>query len=207
MHFIRQILCTPIEIKEGARLAYEKITFVNDGPPAINATALNQIQTQYDEAKSDLNAHLAENAIDAHEAIPAASVYHNVDVVMSDSTDVFIPFNSEYFDTDNIHDTETNNTRLTCQTPGKYLIIGQVAWPPNSDGTRTLGIRLNGDTILSQVIEAPPQTAPMQQVVSTIWEMNTGDYVELRVHQTSGSSLTLSFVGGHSPRFMMVKVG
>jgi hypothetical protein len=43
-------------------MPYTKITFVNDSPPAINATALNQMQTQYDEAKIDIDAHLADNS-------------------------------------------------------------------------------------------------------------------------------------------------
>lgn len=43
-------------------MPYTKITFVNDNPPAINATALNKMQTQYDEAKIDIDAHLADNS-------------------------------------------------------------------------------------------------------------------------------------------------
>jgi hypothetical protein len=38
---------------------YEKITFINQGPPGISADRLNHIQTQYDEAAADLAAHVA----------------------------------------------------------------------------------------------------------------------------------------------------
>lgn len=41
-------------------MAYEKTTWVNDGPPALSATNLNKLETQYDEAKADLNAYLAD---------------------------------------------------------------------------------------------------------------------------------------------------
>ncbi len=34
-------------------MPYEKIPFVNQGPPGISAERLNHIQTQYDEAKAD----------------------------------------------------------------------------------------------------------------------------------------------------------
>jgi len=45
-------------------MAYEKINFINDSPPAINATALNHMQTQYDEAHNELIEHLADTAQD-----------------------------------------------------------------------------------------------------------------------------------------------
>lgn len=43
-------------------MAYEKTIWVNDGPPALSATNLNKLETQYDEAKADLAAHQAEKA-------------------------------------------------------------------------------------------------------------------------------------------------
>lgn len=38
-------------------MAYSKINFKNDNPPAINAENLNHMQTQYDEAKAELDTH------------------------------------------------------------------------------------------------------------------------------------------------------
>lgn len=41
-------------------MAYEKIPFNNQAAPGISADRLNHMQTQYDEAKTDLDAHLAD---------------------------------------------------------------------------------------------------------------------------------------------------
>lgn len=43
-------------------MAYTKTVWKDGGPPALSATNLNKLETQYDEAKADLDAHLADIA-------------------------------------------------------------------------------------------------------------------------------------------------
>lgn len=137
---------------------------------------------------------------------PACRVYTAINQSVPDNGDIHIAFELEYFDNDNIHDVAVNNTRLTCRTPGKYLIIGQVVWEPKTSGDRLIGIRLNGSTFIGQVYGPPSPNGQCQQVVSTIFDLNAGDYVELRVRANNvGSPI---YIGGDPrPSFMMVKVG
>ena len=52
-----------------------------------------------------------------------AHVFNSVDIVCPSESWHILSFDSERYDTDSIHDTVTNNSRLTCKTPGKYLIV------------------------------------------------------------------------------------
>lgn len=82
---------------------------------------------------------------------PAARVGASANQSISNNTTTAITFNIEQFDNDAIHDNVTNNTRLTCKTPGRYLIGGSVRWASSAPGQRTLAIRLNGTTRLVNV--------------------------------------------------------
>src|SRR6266498_153432 len=84
---------------------------------------------------------------DAHR-MPCARVYHNVAQTTTTAIALALAFNSERFDTDTIHDTLTNNTRLTCKTAGVYEIGGGVEFAANATGVRSLQIRLNGTTAI-----------------------------------------------------------
>lgn len=120
-----------------------------------------------------------------------------------------ITFDSERWDTDNIHDTVTNNSRLTCNTPGLYYIFGHIAFVSSPDErARGLHIQLNGNS--SQVIarqkykNASGQYCDMS--VSTVWELSSGDYVELQAQQQSGATLNISKVNYNSIEFGMQKI-
>jgi hypothetical protein len=69
-------------------------------------------------------------------------------------------------------------------------------------------IRLNGASLLSLVQGGPAPTNPTIQVVTTHYDLNVGDYVELGVQQDSGVSLSVQVdVGSQSsPEFGMVKL-
>ena len=79
-----------------------------------------------------------------------ARVYHNAAQAIATSSGTALAFNNERYDTDLIHDPATNNSRLTCQTAGKYLIIANIQWAANATGFRQLGIMLNGTTTIAQ---------------------------------------------------------
>lgn len=146
-----------------------------------------------------LATHLAENALDAHAVMPAAKVYHDTSQSIADSTAVALAFNSERFDTNVMHDTATNNSRLTAKTSGKYLIMGQLEWSSNTGSTHQLLIKLNNVTFIAY-IESTPVYYRME--VSTLYELAINDYVELIVLQVSGGSKSIN-----NPGFSMVKVG
>lgn len=138
---------------------------------------------------------------------PSARVYHSVSQSIANSSYVALAFNSETFDTDTIHDTVTNNSRLTAKTPGKYFICGNIRFAGNSVGFRGVTIKLNGVDIIAD-IESPNNGVDfLSLIISSVYNLSVNDYVELLAYQNSGGALNVEAFGKYSPHFMMVRVG
>lgn len=157
----------------------------------------------------DLTAHLADKVHIGNN--PACKVYHNVNQSVASGTETTLAFNSEFFDTDNMHDVAVNNSRLVCNTPGKYLIFGFVIYGNESQtGHRTLTIMKSGTSNLVQTSVNAVSTGGWNTHISiaTVAALNTGDYIELCTYQNSGVTLTIPyFTTIESPSFGMVRVG
>lgn len=148
------------------------------------------------------------NAIKEIAKYPSCRVYNNSNISIPNAVYTVLPFNNEHFDTDNIHDNTTNNTRLTCKTAGVYLIIGSVSFGVNSTGVRTSRITLNNTDFLATVTNNATTIAiATRQSISAIYKLNVNDYVELFVYQDSGNSLDIVNESKTSPILGMVKVG
>lgn len=139
--------------------------------------------------------------------VPACRVYHDVAQSITNASHVTLAFNSERFDTDTIHDTVTNNERLTCKTAGKYLIVVNVLFDANATGTRELALILNGATNIGRQTAPASATQPTGVTVATVYDLAVNDYVTVMVYQSSGGALNVDSYGNQSPEFMMVKVG
>lgn len=137
---------------------------------------------------------------------PRAKVFHNANQLIADITVTALAFNSETYDTDVIHDTVTNNGRLTCKTAGVYVITAVAEFAPNATGTRWLGIRLNGTTVIRWSIGPAGGADGAAPLVSVQYALAVNDYVEAVVWQSSGGALNVTAVGNRSPFFEMVRV-
>jgi hypothetical protein len=130
---------------------------------------------------------LEQGVYDAHR-MPTARVYASANVSIANNTVTPVPFDSERYDTDTIHDNVTNNTRLTCKTVGVYLIGGVVWFAANATGYRDVQIAVNGTTIVGRsVVPVSNGTDPTVVTLSGVpWQLAVNDYVELRVAQNAG---------------------
>ncbi|MFQ6001193.1 MAG: hypothetical protein ACE5LG_05950 [Anaerolineae bacterium] len=139
---------------------------------------------------------------------PCAHVYRSTDQSIPHATWTEISWDNERFDTDDIWASSPNPTRLTCKTAGKYLIITHGAFYANGTGDRYVQVRVNGTTLI--VTNSGPGSAsggrPWGWNLSTLYDLNVNDYVEVRVWQGSGAALSIRSSGDWSPEFMMVKV-
>jgi hypothetical protein len=156
---------------------------------------------------SAANMNLIDLGILAAHFQPAARVFHNAAQSTTTAVAFVLAFNSERFDTDTIHDTSTNNSRLTCKTAGKYQITANVDWVGNATGYRQIYLRLNGATIIASAID--PQLGAginTHQSVTTLYDLAVNDYVEAVVIQTSGGSLNVNSTANYSPEFMMARI-
>src|SRR5919108_3473294 len=74
-----------------------------------------------------------EEGISAAHLQPSVRVFHNATQSITTATETALAFNSERWDTafgsaSTQHDTATNNSRLTAQYAGKYLVVGHVGF-------------------------------------------------------------------------------
>jgi hypothetical protein len=108
---------------------------------------------------------------------------------ISNTTFTAIDFDTDRWDEFDMHDTSTNNSRITCIVDGRYIMGGAVQWDANATGYRWLSVRLNGSShvVADRVINLSAQT--FEQSVSTYFDLSKDDYIELVVWQNSGGNL------------------
>lgn len=154
-----------------------------------------------------------QGVFDAHYQ-PAVRVFHNAAQALTTATFTALAFNSEHIDqsgnaADTMHDTVTNNSRLTCRYAGVYQISGTVEFAANATGIRILRIRHStGPTYISSMaITNAGGADPTAITVSTLYPLAVNDYVELVAYQASGGNLNVTFNGNYTPYFMMARVG
>jgi hypothetical protein len=99
---------------------------------------------------------------------------------------------ASYLSGTGMHDPATNNTRITIQTAGTYLLTGQIGWAGNATGRRGSRWDVNGVVLAGgQSIWAQGSAnglaypAPVMLV-----PLNVGDFVELKGFQESGAALS-----------------
>jgi len=97
----------------------------------------------------------------------------------------------------------SSGTRLTLNTPGKWLIISSVVWVANATGPRQLDLRKNaggsptgGSRLVIDIRQATSSGAVSNTCAVMQSGFVAGDYIEAFASQTSGGNLnTLSTAG------------
>jgi hypothetical protein len=148
---------------------------------------------------------------DAHYP-PAVCVTHNASQSITTSTNTILAFNTERYDqasnvADTMHDTVTNNSRLTCRYAGVYHITGMIEWATNTTGERIVELFLNNTTVIARNRLAAGSVGSIVQSASRDYSLAVNDFVEVRVFQSSGGALNVTVGANYSPEFMMVRVG
>jgi hypothetical protein len=133
-------------------------------------------------------------------------VYNSTAQAIPNATVTAVTFNSERSDTNNLHSTSSNTSRLTAGTPGWYSISGAVQFPANGTGLRQVYLRVNGSTLIAISKPGIGTASGNSLTINRQYLLAAGDYVELLVQQTSGGSLNVS-ADRASPEFTMVKIG
>lgn len=135
-----------------------------------------------------------------------ARVYNDAATTLTTGVVTILTFNQERFDTDSIHDTSSNSSRLTCKTAGVYAIYGSASFAANATGMRQLFIRLNGTTNIAPA-QSPAATFGRTHIwITTVYNLAVNGYVELTAFQDSGGNLTVDYIGNTSPEFGMVRI-
>src|SRR5262245_53472431 len=109
---------------------------------------------------------------------------------LTNNTFEALTFNTESFDSHGMHDTATNNSRITPNKAGLYWVKGQVSFASNATGHRDARIMKNGTTELhSQFLGAVNGVNTKVQTSGLVDFNGSSDYVELEARQNSGGAL------------------
>lgn len=107
----------------------------------------------------------------------------------------YIPFDTEDYDTDLIHDNVTNNTRLTVPAGvSKVRLTAGIRWDASTTGQRFAKIQKNGASYYGHPTMDIPAAAVGDTYInltSSVVDVIAGDYFEVLVQQTSGANLTI----------------
>lgn len=138
--------------------------------------------------------------------VPRCRLTHNAAQTATTAVSLVLAFNTEIFDAaapNAMHDVVTNNSRITIPTGGSgwYSLAGNVAFAANATGVRRVDMRLNGATAIASMIVPATAAGETRVLVSTMYRMNVGDYVELLAQQTSGGNLNVLSTSDISPSF------
>ena len=124
---------------------------------------------------------------------PRAKASRSSALATANSSWLTVPWTVEDWDTDNMVDVGAAPSRVTCKTAGRYDVRASVSWYPNSSGVRIVAIARNGQSVVNPDSRVPPASGgwgTSHQLADEI-TLNVGDYLEIRVFQTSGGNLNL----------------
>ena len=135
------------------------------------------------------------DAGDAGAAGVRAKVKHATNQAITTATSTVLAWDTEDYDTDAIHDTSTNNDRLTVPAGegGTYLIMLGVEWAGNATGYRQLKIIQDASDFLKARIDVEADSSnQMGMVLPLVLSLSAGSYLRAQVKQTSGGNLNVN---------------
>jgi hypothetical protein len=137
----------------------------------------------------------------------SARVFNSTDVTAPSGQWMSLAFNSERWDTANLHES-ANPGRLKAPVAGKYYVFANITWEsPIGSGLWGLRLQLNGKTVIAE--QSLPNTAAPFRIsmsVGTLYALAPGDYVEAQVFQNSGNPLMIRYIEATSPEFGMARI-
>lgn len=138
-----------------------------------------------------------------------AKVRNSAAQTITTSTETAISFDTELYDTDSIHSTVSNTSRLTIPSSGKWSGGGCIKFADNGTGIRQIYIVKNGDAANTLAKHRTDPTTGDESEMCVPFEdsFSTNDYVELWVYQTSGGDLDSMAQSPYAPSLWIHKVG
>jgi len=122
---------------------------------------------------------------------PFAEVRHNANQSITNNVDTALNFATELWDTDGMHDTVTNNTRITSNTSGIYLVCAFGAFAGNATGKRDIFLKRSDGVVYGRDGMMPNSTANAYLSTFAFVPLPAGFYVEGCVYQNSGGALNI----------------
>ncbi|MGV9815471.1 hypothetical protein ACWDTQ_26615 [Streptomyces cellulosae] len=128
---------------------------------------------------------------------PRVCAYATADATPNTGQWSIVSMAGEAWDTDAMHNPSTDNSRITINTPGQYLVTIYARWAANATGFRSLNLRINsagsatnGSTITT-IASSPASTTNTFVTRTMELTCNKGDHYELFTYQNSGGTLAV----------------
>jgi hypothetical protein len=141
--------------------------------------------------------------------VRAVSVTNSGTVSYSKNAISAMPFNTELFDTANMH-SAGSPSRLVAPVEGIYDVSATISFASNAEGARELFINVNSSGVNPFAAASVPGSAASTGTMSAsgLIFLKAGDYVEASAVQTGPASLNVLGTGNLAgPRFSMFYVG
>lgn len=125
---------------------------------------------------------------------PRARLTHSTTQSLTSGADTAVAFNIEATDSATLHDTSTNNSRITIPTGegGMWLFTASLEWTANATGQRKISFRFDGSAVIGFTAVDAAASGVTQLSVSLIVALNAAQYCEVVAAQNSGGALTLT---------------
>lgn len=144
---------------------------------------------------------------------PLCIVTHNANQSFADNTEATPAFNTETRDTNGMHDTVTNNSRITIATAGVYWVEFNLEFTGRTDYISLYAyVRLNGGTAIRYASHGAIVDAGVAPALGKAfpYPFGVGDYIELRAYQNNTANAAaniLSLGSNRSPSFSATWIG
>ncbi|MBA7588796.1 hypothetical protein ES708_30865 [subsurface metagenome] len=133
-------------------------------------------------------------------------VDRNSPQTIPNATTTTLIFDTEDYDTDEMHDLIVDPERITIKTAGIYLIVFHGEFYTNSTGYRRCYIYRNARVIAQTRKDADTLTWTSFNL-STIYQCIVKEYLTVRVYQNSGADLVFQRASHWTPFFMAQRIG
>jgi hypothetical protein len=113
-----------------------------------------------------------------------------------------VSFDTVSFDTAGMFK-PSDPTRLTAPVGGIYLITTNISWEVSGTNglNRAVYVYVDGHAV---AVDQRPPAEETRQVVTTVYKLNAGDYVEVGAAQDEAGSLKVNAVGDYAPSLSLV---
>jgi hypothetical protein len=121
---------------------------------------------------------------------PGCQVYRSAALNISNNTATTLSWDAETYDTDSMHSTSVNPTRITFNTGGTYLLNVYVGSASATYTEYAVQVLLNGAPSVRNIDFINPTWPGARYVV--IRSFSAGDYIEIVFEQSSGGTRALA---------------
>jgi len=140
---------------------------------------------------ANMNTHVRDN-IAFLGSPPACSVKAAVSQSVPNATHTALIAPTENFDTDTMHSTVTNTSRITATTAGRYLVSATLVFGSNATGIRILSFFVDATTSYEMVAVNTNTGGNTTLSGSRAFALTAGQFIEVRGFHTAGGNIDLA---------------